>query len=506
MRITTGAIVKRAVDMIMWILLAYLILEAAGGCAKRIHGYVWTENAIYTESGKELDNPNRGFYLIYSVVPSEEGETFSQKVLERLAEDERTLAMIQINLRNYTEGAISEKGLQSIEEVFRILSGYEKQYLVRFLYDWDGNNKETEPQDVEIILTHMRQLDYIFREYEDIIFVQQGLFIGNWGEMNGTKHLDFIQQLALQLEAVTGENTFLSVRTPAHWRIITGFSQVTKEALAQSSLLSRLGLYNDGMLGNESDCGTYGTKSKEEIGPFEQWNRAEELAFQNELCRFVPNGGEVIKENPLNNFESAVDNLATMHVSYLNWDYDRDVLNKWKETTVTEEGCFYGMDGLTYMDRHLGYRLLISKTSMKYDFWPDELHMEVELKNVGFAPLYRDTDTKIVIRKKNTEEVWEYPIAVDWSSLPGGAGEKLLTVAGKISLVELEPGEYSVYFSVKDVATGSLIEFANEQEAGEWGYLLGEFQVDELPELSEVLEQYKDLRRKDERDANAGAN
>lgn len=488
MRITTGAIIKQTVDMVFWLLLAYWILQAAGSCAERVHGYVWTDSATYTESSRELDNPNRGFYLIYGFVPSDGEEDFRAMVTERLAEDTRTLAMIQINLRNYTKGPVSEQGLKDIEDIFQALAGFEKQYLVRFLYDWNGKNEETEPEDADLILTHMRQLEYIFREYEDIIFVHQGLFIGNWGEMNGTKHLVSMQQLALQLEAVTGENTYLSVRTPAQWRTITGLYEITEEALGQSSLLSRLGLYNDGIMGNEGDYGTYGTKSKSEAGFTGLWNRAEELAFQEELCRFVPNGGEVIMENSLNDFERAVENLSVMHVSYLNWDYDRNVLNKWKETTVTEEGCFCGMDGLTYMERRLGYRLLISETSMKYEFWPDELHIRIVLKNAGFAPLYREAETKITIRSTATGEMWIYPVAVDWSSLPGGSGEQFLTLAGKISLAELEPGEYEVYFSVKDTASGGLIEFANEQEPKEWGYQLGEFRVDALPDFSELIE------------------
>lgn len=492
MKITVGSIIKRANDILIWLLLAYMALEAGSACAKRTHGLVRTESVAYTESNCELDNPNRGFYSIYGFTPSDKEEDFQTLVTKTLSKDEKMLSMIQINLCNYTKGPISKQGLENIEEIFQALEGLEKQYLIRSLYDWNGKNAETEPEDVEIILNHMRQLEYIFREYEDIIFIQQGIFIGNWGEMNGTKHLDSMQKLALQLAAVTGEGTYLGVRMPAQWRKITGLDSITEEALAKSSLARRLSLYNDGMMGNEGDYGTYSTKSKTEAGAYSAWNRAEELAFQSELCSFVPNGGEVITENPLNDFESAVQNLEVMHVTYLNRDYDRKILNKWAASVVTEEGCFQGMDGLTYVERHLGYRLLITDTSMQYDFWPDELSVEVNMKNVGFAPLYKEPEKQLVIQRKGTEEIFFYPVETELRSLAGGTeAEEILKIKEIIPLTEYEAGEYEVYFSILDTDSGRCIELANEQKMQELGYKLGEFQVDELPDFSELLKKHR---------------
>lgn len=51
------------------------------------------------------------------------------------------------------------------------------------------------------ILMHMEQLSYILREYSEKIFSLQGLFIGNWGEMNGTRYStdEDLQKLAKSL-------------------------------------------------------------------------------------------------------------------------------------------------------------------------------------------------------------------------------------------------------------------------------------------------------------------
>ena len=81
-----------------------------------------------------------------------------------------------------------------------------------------------EPENLDIILQHMEQVGDVIREYHSCIYTLQGLFIGNWGEMNGTKYTDpdSMRELAARLADVSDASTFLSVRTPAQWRKITG--------------------------------------------------------------------------------------------------------------------------------------------------------------------------------------------------------------------------------------------------------------------------------------------
>ena len=114
------------------------------------------------------------------------------------------------------------------------------------------------------------------------------------------------------------------------------------------------------------DYGTYRTEDGSGADSLGRWSLEEELDFQKDLCRYVPNGGEVINNNSYNDFENAVKGLAERHITYLNQDYDQAVLKKWEKETVTEVGCFYGMDGYTYIDRHLGYRLLITEAYLEY--------------------------------------------------------------------------------------------------------------------------------------------
>lgn len=445
------------------------------------HGEVYTENHVFEESCCSLMNPARGFYHMHAFRISDEDIDFRENIAKRFCRDNSTtLAMIEINLEAYRDGAISEQGLANLEKLFAALETVDKQLIIRFLYDWDGKNMEHEPENLDIILKHMEQVEHVLRRHSSQIFTLQGLFIGNWGEMNGTKYLETsdFQALADKLASVTEESTFLSVRMPAQWRRTTGIGEPEDVLRGDGSLASRLGLYNDGMLGSWSDYGTYGDKTKEKHGYFTFWNREEELAFQDVLCSKVPIGGEVIADNPYNDFENAVKDLATMHVTYIGKDYDTKVLDKWAAVKVEEEGCFAGMDGLSYMERHLGYRLVLNESFFRYDTKKDSIIAGVSLQNVGFAPLYREAQTCIIMVEEETGTYTSYVVDQDIRELSGGnQSDETMDLQVNIPLFGKKAGEYHIYFEVKDKLTGESILFANEEEMGEHGYYLGKIML-----------------------------
>lgn len=444
----------------------------------RNHWNVTSNVVAFTESSKQINNPNRGFYSLYGFVISDEEQDYKQQLGQKMYDDQQSLALIEINLRNYREGSISKEGLCNIEKLFEALKEEQKQYLVRFLYDWNGKAKETEPKDAVIILNHMEQVKVIMNAYEDCIFLFQGIFVGDCGEMHGSHHMDenTMKLLMNQMLENMPPNCFFSVRTPQQWRILTGISKET--ALSSTKLAQRLGLFNDGIMGTELDTGTYGNVSKKESGAFGKWTREEELLFQNELCKNVPNGGEIIIDNPMNDFENAVESLSQMHITYLSRDYDQEVLQKWENYIVKESDVFCNMDGLSYIERHLGYRLLISDVNMKYSFWPSDLTIVTRFRNEGFAPIYYDPVCGLVVRNRETGESTYFPLQTELCDLAGGTDfEKLLEVEQTISLAGYEAGEYDIYFRINDSKTGYSLVLANEQEATEFGYLLGSIEV-----------------------------
>lgn len=438
---------------------------------------VETESFPFTESARRLSNPNRGFYHLYTFLITEEQTDF-EEIIGAIAQNDTDteLMLIKINLQSYREGPISENGLRNIERLFDNLESFDKQMLLRFVYDDEGKGEENEPENLEMILLHMKQLEPVLHEHSAQIFVLQGLFTGGWGEMNGTRYgkTEDMQSLAEQLAAAADEQTYLAVRTPAQWRSITGSEHPAEEILSGGGLAARLSLFNDGLLGNRSDYGTYKTEEGEGSDALGRRSREEELDFQEELCRYVPNGGEVIHANPYNDFENAVKGLAKRHVTYLNQDYDQAVLKKWELETVEEAGCFYGMDGCTYMERHLGYRLLITDTYLDYRQKQSCISVEVSLKNVGFAPLYQEVKINLTLYNEEEKELLSKEMICDIRSLTGGEDtETCQTAYARIPVSELSKSEYTVYFSIEDMGTGKHIQLANEQDEGEYGYPIG---------------------------------
>ena len=356
-----------------------------------------------------------------------------------------------------------------MEALFSALKDTNKQLIVRFLYDWEGKAKESEPDDLELILRHMEQVSGVLNAYKDCIYLTQGLFIGNCGEINNSNYngMEDLRRLAEHYLSVTDPSIFLSVRTPAQWRQATGLKESVSDF---NSTAARIGLYNDGLMGSAGDLGTYGDADRGKPQPFTWWGREEELEFQNQLCRIVPNGGEAVVENPLNDFENAVSYLARLHVSYLNRGYDQNVLNKWAQTTV-EEGIFAGFDGLTYIERHLGYRFLIQQAQVDYDSGTDTISAEVALQNVGFAPIYRKANVYLVICDQSGQPVFREAFSQDLRKLHGGedTGETL-TFRMKVPVFGWQTGTYEVYFAVEDPVSGQILELANEQERMQYGY------------------------------------
>lgn len=459
----------------------------------RGHGNGFTESFGFTESARELYNPNRGFYHMHGFRIYDEVIDYKGNIAGRFAGDRNNgLTMIEVNLQEFRGGDISAKGLQSLDNLLGELAGVDEQLILRFLYDWEGRNMQYEPNSLDVILRHIEQVSDLLKKYGDRIFLVQGLFVGNFGEMNNSRFLETedLQLLAWKMFEAVGENTYMSVRTPAQWRSITGISDPTQVVREDGSLASRMGLFNDGMLGSRTDYGTYGVTDQAEEKPFSKWNRHEELDFQDVLCKIVPIGGEAVIDNEFNDFENALEDMKAMHVTYLNWDHDARVFEKWGKTTVQENSCFDGMDGLTYMERHLGYRLVLRDTELNYDWKTDRLTAEVILQNIGFAPVYREAQVKLVLydRERGREYACYLNSEQDIRNLVGGTeSEELLTLSWQISLGGLPQGELEVYFSVSDVLSDEMILLGNEQDPDSFGYRIGTLRLEEAEELWEQL-------------------
>ncbi len=406
------------------------------------------QSAELRESSEELSNPGCGWYHVYTfrAQPAADGRPVEEEAwLDESCRAER-LALALIDIGDFRTKPLSREALLHIGQIMEFFRKNRKQLLLRFVYDTEGRGMEREPLTLAMVKRHMEQAGGAIRPYLEDILVMQGIFVGNWGEMHGSKFLDEVSMCELidTLYRVTEGRCFLAVRTPAQWRRITG-------RLTSGGLKERLGLFNDGIFGSPTDMGTYGTASGREAGENGSWSREEELGWQEQYMDAVPNGGEILSCMPFKSSRQAAEDLAKMHVCYLNSIYHPEQLDHWRKEKVEEPGCWHGLSGYDYIGRHLGYRFFVRNITVK----KDELQMTI--KNCGFGNLYQEAECLLVTEREQGSSSCRR-LDTDARNWKNGQ-ESVLTAV--LSREEGAAGS-RLYLLLRRKADGYILRFANE--------------------------------------------
>ena len=454
--------------------------------------------SAYRETNAVLNNPFRGFHHLYGFMLSEDNpEDTATRIKQYINSDSQMLMLLQINLKNYANMDLSDNALAQLDYILAQIQASKRQVILRFLYDWDGNALETEPDDIGQIMRHMDQIGPVVNHYADAVFLLQSTFAGNCGEMNSTNFgsHEHNRLLMSHLAQVTDPSIYLAVRTPSHLRGVTQTrTPVSADTAYDGSLGSRLGLFNDGMLGSVFDLGTYDdTPNADTTAPEDKGTREEEIAFQDYICQFVPNGGEAIHyEDPYSDFEIALPDLTKMHVTYLNCEHDAAVLDKWKNTVYHGDDCFDGVSGYEYIAAHLGYRYVVTDSNFTYDALDKNSGvLTMTIQNTGFAPSYRLFDGFLSLENMDTGLQLTLPVSLDNRTIGGSSQAEFsfpLTVSG------LPEGDYQVSFFLTDPYTGQFIQFANEDTDSAGRIILGTLTVEPASQeglLSLLLERWQ---------------
>ena len=417
------------------------------------------QKAILQESRKAIQNPGCGWYHLYTFNAAQTGEPLY------IACEEEELVLLRIDIGAFRDKPISEPSLEWIRRILAFFREKRKGMILRFSYDLEGKGLEKEPGSIRLVEEHMQQIGEVIREYADDIFAVQGILIGNWGEMHGSRYLtpDAFRTLTdTMIKAVDGACP-VAVRKPAQWRELTlGWTEQEKKKLT---------LFNDGIFGSETDLGTYGTLSPETPGQ-KICSREEELEWQkNEMCGKF-SGGETIwgsgaEPAPFVSAPKAMADLERMHISYLNSTYDLRRLEQWKAETVEDES------GLEAIGKRLGYRFVVEGV----EFVSEREELQITLENKGFAELTEEADCYLELERNGTLQK-KIQIATDarlWKS-----GEKT-TLCQKIKLpAELaEPEEQKLYLALYRRRDGRTISFANQGEK-QGRPFLGIFKIDPI--------------------------
>lgn len=396
--------------------------------------------ADFAECEGAVRNPGCGWYHLYTFDAAKTDEP-----LYVACEDEE-LILLRIGIGAFASGAIPQESMEWIRKILVFFRDRKKGMILRFAYDLEGKGLEHEPGSIKTVQEHMRQIGTVIREFSDDVYAVQGILIGNWGEMHGSRYLTpgrFQMLVRTMLDVLDGACP-LAVRRPLQWReLAKDWTEEEKEHLT---------LYNDGIFGSETDLGTYGTLAMETPGQ-EPQSREAELAWQNMAMRGHFCGGEAVQSADGNQNISAAEaikDLEKMHISYLNSTYDLRLLEQWKQEIVD------GISGTDAIGKRLGYRFVVENVEMypaeENEVWKTQL--EITLENRGFAELTEEADCYL-----ETESGEKIQIAADprsWSS-----GEK--TVLRQIIKLPAAPEQQRLFLALYRRRDQRPILFANEE-------------------------------------------
>ena len=137
------------------------------------------QNVQVTESTDRLINPACGWCRIYTFY-LERKIDFDE--LYWSLQDNETLVQAVIVIGAFRSLEIPGEALLQLEQLMQFFREHQKEMILRFTYDNTGQGLLAEPDEIQQIVIHIRQIGSLLRQYADDILLLQGLFIGSWGE------------------------------------------------------------------------------------------------------------------------------------------------------------------------------------------------------------------------------------------------------------------------------------------------------------------------------------
>lgn len=378
---------------------------------KRLHSMGRLRQSLYfqasdlQESTLELRNPARGWYQIHTFSIEKEPD-FEE--LKWCLDARDSLVLLLFDIGSYRDRDLDEIALKHMTGLLAFFGERHYDIILRVTYDHEGKAMDREPLGFQQVLKHLKQIGSLLQKYEEIIFIFQGMLIGNWGEMHTSRFIsdEKLLEMAKVLRFQKGENTYLAVRTPRQWRLFHSGEEADYWERQKD-----MGIFDDGIFGNENHLGTFGNVSIENAGWCEAWDRADELKFINELGDKVPYGGEAVfvPEYACKLTDCGIiEELQRVQVTYLNRVYDGRILDSWKGRKYTGKGVWKGKSLYDYIGAHMGYRLLVqwvkkAKQPKAVDLWEkDRLCLEIRIQNIGFAACYQEGE--ILLETQDSKE------------------------------------------------------------------------------------------------------
>ena len=348
---------------------------------KNLENY-W-QNLNYSESSGYVKNPDNGFYTPVFVKLDESGGTFTPPTLN----DDISIYHLRIDISDIKQD-IPNQSLRTLSSTLEYFFEKQKNVIVRFAYDsYFEGNIDNEPS-IDTIISHIEKLSEVLNNFKPTITAIEAGMIGPWGEMHSSE-IATTENINKVIDAWL-ENTddiSILVRTPKmiYDYLKIDYNNLENYEFVPNEKTKRLGLFNDAFLSTESDMGTY-------------TNRSEEVDWISKNIVNTPYGGEVLSSSiGLNSFPNCLDEMDKLNLSYLNYEYDENVIQNWKDTTYENTTAF------EYIRSHMGYRLVLTNSVFKYNEDFKQLEIDLTIENKGFSSYVREKDITVLFVTKDKE-------------------------------------------------------------------------------------------------------
>ncbi len=216
------------------------------------------KNIEYTETLEDFKNPERGFYEPVYIRYKEDGNN-SVNITSNLVHLRLDIGAFSKAVNGKQDIPLTQNMLDAFDQTLKKIKSNGGTAIVRFAYTFEGE-KNKEPS-LDMILTHIKQVCSVITQNQEVIaYIELGFF-GPWGEMHSSSVCtdeNVSKAIDVMLEN-TPERIKIGVRQPRYYTYWAGVdrAKLNEDVTVEGTNAYRIGLYNDGYLGSESDLGTF---------------------------------------------------------------------------------------------------------------------------------------------------------------------------------------------------------------------------------------------------------
>ncbi|PTT20313.1 hypothetical protein DBR36_06020 [Microbacterium sp. HMWF026] len=356
------------------------------------------QTVVYAEDPSVIANPARGWYHHTETHSYPDGTGWTPldpAELTRLRAEGVTQVLRVVYLERYVDADLDPAVLAALDADLATARAAGVSVILRFAYAQGGAMPPAPPYGdapVERVLAHIAQLTPVLRADADVIAAVQQGFIGLWGEGYYT---DYFVADPADPSVVTDADwadrsrvlEALLAALPADRGVQVRTMQTKQKALGRPSGLAgalseveAFGGSDAARIGHHNDCFL---ASPDDFGTFVSDPLSLDQDYLAQETRFVPMGGETCAVNaPRSEWPSAAAELQRYHYSFLNEDFDRDVLDSW------------GRQNLAEVSRRLGYRFVLESSRVVDGA---AASVSITLRNDGWAAPYTPRPVQIVL-------------------------------------------------------------------------------------------------------------